>query len=149
MGPRILAAAAVSAFLAALLWADIARRSYVAFSEGEKYLAWHRAPELRKAHWDAWLAAENARLERELAAGRIGAEERRWRGELAGVERDERVAESSLKYAVGWFETAVELLSAPPNPWSSRARERLAEARALWKAELSAQGVALEAFDPR
>lgn len=137
------------ALLGALLWADVARRSYVALREGEKYLAWHRAPESRKAHWDAWLAAENARLDRELAAGRIGADERRWRGELAGVERGERMAESSLKYAVSWFETAVELLSTPGNPWSSRARERLAEARALWKAELAAQGIALEAFDPR
>lgn len=143
---RALAAAGVLAGLAVFVWADLAWRSRAAWLEGEKYLEWHLKPELQRGHWDAWLKAETARLDAEAAAGRISAEERRWRGDLAKAERDERVAESPLKYAVRWFETASELFSPPPSPWSRRARARLSEARALWSAELAASNLKLEDF---
>lgn len=149
VGRRYLAAAGVLAGLAALVWADLAYRSYVALEEGEKHLDWHKDPSLKQAHWDAWLKAERGRLAAEAAAGRIGADELKWRSELAKTERDERVSESSLKYAVRWLETASELFSPPPTPWSRRARERLEEAKALWGRELAASGASLEEFHHR
>lgn len=142
-------AAALAAFLAALVYADVARRAYVACREGERYLLWHRRPELRREHWDAWLKAREASFDAAVARGEMGAIERSWRGRTAKAERDERVSESSLKYAVRWFETAVDLFSTPPSPWAARARAKLGPAREEWRRELAASGLALEDFPSR
>lgn len=149
VGRRILKVSGLLLALGALVWADLARRAYTALNEGERYLAWHDKPELQKDYWDSWLKAEETRLEAEAASGRITARERVWRVAAAKAEHQERLAESPLKYAVRWFETAAELFTPPPTPWSRRARERLEVARLLWSRELAASGLKLEDYSYR
>ena len=104
-------------------------------------MEWSRRPELKKAHFDAELAAREAELSRELAKGRLerGAYERKTA--LARFERDQAVAESSLKYAFVWYQTAAELFSPPECRWTVMARVKMKESRELWKKELDAQKV--------
>lgn len=142
-------AAAVAAILAAAVYADIAARAYWACREGERYLEWHRRPELQREHWDGWLKGREAAFEARRRRGEMNEEELAWRLRLARAERDERSSESPLKYAVRWFETAVDLFSTPPSPWSRRARERLGPAREAWRLESAAQGLRLEDFPYR
>ena len=127
--------------LAAAVWADLALRARSALREGERYMEWHAHPELQRAWWDAWLKAEEKRLDGEAAGGRLTAQEARARRDVARAERDERAAESPLKLAVRWFETGADLFAVPPNPWTSKSRARLEEARGLWRRELAASGV--------
>jgi len=143
---RLALFAAAAALLSGLVWADLASRARRAYLEGERYMEWHAHPERQRAYWDSWLAGEEARRGALVAAGRMSAEESRLRAGLARAERDERVAEDPLKYAVRWYETGADLFSTPPNPWTARTRTRLEEARALWRGELAASGLKPEEF---
>ncbi|MBI3287976.1 MAG: hypothetical protein HYZ74_00480, partial [Elusimicrobia bacterium] len=51
------------------------------------------------------------------------------------------VAESSLKYAFVWYQTAAELFTPPENRWTAEARVKMRQARELWKSELEARKV--------
>lgn len=138
-------AAAAAALLIAAIYgmarADLALRARSAYLEGEKWMEWSRRPELKKAHFDAELAAREGELSRELAKGRLDRAAFERKTGLARFERDQAVAESSLKYAFVWYQTAAELFSPPENRWSALARGRMAEARALWKKELDARKI--------
>jgi len=142
-------ATALVLFLAGLVSADVARRAYVACRAGERYLEWHKDPTLQRAHWDAWLKTREAAFDAAVIRGEMGEGERTWRSRAAKAEHDERVAESALKYAVRWFETASDLFSTPPSPWSARARALLGPAREDWRRELAAKGLALDDFPSR
>jgi hypothetical protein len=136
-----LLAAALLGGVYVLVRADLAVRARSAEREGEKWLEWSRKPELKKAFFDAELAARQSELARELAKGELdrGAYERK--AGLARFERDQAVAESSLKYAYVWYQTAAELFSPPETRWSVRARAKMTETRALWKRELDARHI--------
>ena len=112
-------------------------RARSAYLEGEKYLEWDRRPELKKAHFDAELQRREESLRRE----KLAPEELEQRLILARFERDQRVAESSLKYATVWFQTAVELFSPPESRWVALSRQKMAQTKELWKKELDAKGV--------
>ncbi|MBI5247508.1 MAG: hypothetical protein HY923_10020 [Elusimicrobia bacterium] len=120
---------------------DLVLRARSAYLEGEKWSSWSARPELKKAHFDAELAAREAELSRELAAGRLERAAYERKTGLARFERDQAVAESSLKYAFVWYQTAAELFSPPENRWSIRARAKMIETRALWKKELDAKKI--------
>ncbi|MBI4424687.1 MAG: hypothetical protein HY554_13220 [Elusimicrobia bacterium] len=145
VGDSLARALLVAAALAVLVCVDLGLRARTACHEGEKYLLWHRRRDLQREEWDAWLRREESRLGLEAASGKIAEPERRLRALLARAERDERVAENPLKYAVRWFETARQF-SPPPTPWSRRAAARLGEAKALWRRELAAAGVDPDAY---
>lgn len=141
MTRRLLAALGLAAAVAAIAAGDCVLRARSAYLEGEKWMSWHADPKLKAAHFDAELAARLAALDAEAKSGRLepaAAERKRL---LARFERDQAVAESSAKYAFVWFQTAAELFAKPDNRWARRARERMAEAKALWKAELDARKV--------
>ena len=133
-----LAVAGLIAFVYGAAYVDLVLRARSACLEGEKWLAWNERPELKKAHFDAELEARRAALERERAAGLLTADEYVKQVGLATFERDQAVAESSLKYAVAWFQSGAELFTPPENRWTERSREKLREARGLWKRELEA-----------
>lgn len=120
---------------------DLILRARSAYLEGEKWTEWNAHPELKKAHFDAELAVRETELSRELAAGRLDRAAYERKTGLARFERDQSVAESSLKYAFVWYQTAAELFSPPQNRWSSLARIKMTETRALWKKELEAQKI--------
>ncbi|MFA6317343.1 MAG: hypothetical protein WC943_07985 [Elusimicrobiota bacterium] len=134
----LLACAAAVAGAAVL---DLRLRARSACLEGEKYLAWHREPALKAAHFDAVLAARSKSLESERRRGGLDDAAFSARLKLLKSERDQRVAESSLKYAHAWFQTAVELFAPPENRWTRLARVRLAETTELWKKELDARKI--------
>ena len=74
-------------------------------------------------------------------AGRLGETELQHKIGLAAFERDQAVAESSLKYAYVWFQTAAELFTPPESRWTVRAREKMKTTRELWKKELDAKKI--------
>lgn len=121
--------------------ADLHLRSRSAYLEGEKWMEWSRKPELKKAHFDSELAAREGELARELAKGKIDSATHARKVELARFERDQAVAESSIKYAYVWYQTAAELFSPPENRWAILARGKMTETRALWKRELDARKI--------
>ena len=137
----LLIAAALIAAVYGMARVDLYYRSRSAYLEGEKWMEWSRKPELKKAHFDAELAAREGELSRELAKGLLDKASHDRKAGLARFERDQAVAESSLKYAYVWYQTAAELFSPPENRWSALARVKMGEARELWKKELDAQKI--------
>lgn len=137
----LLTAAGLLAFVYAAACADVVLRARSAYLEGEKWLAWDAHPELKKAHFDAELAARRRTFEAERAAGALSAAEFDKKLGLAAFERDQAVAESSLKYAYVWFQTAAELFTPPESRWTARAREKMKTTRELWKRELDAKKI--------
>lgn len=137
----VLIAAALVAAVYGMVRVDLVLRARSAYLEGEKWEEWNRRPELKKAHFDAELSAREAELSRDLAAGRLEKPAYERKLGLARFERDQAVAESSLKYAFVWYQTAAELFSPPENSWSLKARAKLAPTRELWKKELDAQKI--------
>lgn len=137
----LLTAAGLLAFVYAAACADVVLRARSAYLEGEKWLAWDAHPELKKAHFDAELAERRKKLEAERASGALGAAEFDRKLGLATFERDQAVAESSLKYAYVWFQTAAELFTPPESRWTVRAREKMKTTREAWKRELDAKKI--------
>ncbi len=135
----LLTAAALAAAVYGLALGDVALRGRSAYLEGEKWLEWARKPELKKAHFDAVLAEREAALEKERAT--LSPEAYEKKRALARFERDQALAESSLKYAFVWHRTAAELFAPPETRWTRAARERLPEVRESWRRELAARGV--------
>ncbi|UPT74925.1 MAG: hypothetical protein M0D55_04230 [Elusimicrobiota bacterium] len=137
----VLTAVALAAAVYGAARADLWLRARSAYLEGEKWSQWAAKPELKKAHFDAELAAREAELKRELEAGTLDRAAFERKAGLARFERDQAVAESSLKYAYVWYQTAAELFSPPENRWSVLARAKMGETRELWKKELAARKV--------
>ncbi|MFA6030210.1 MAG: hypothetical protein WC969_10175 [Elusimicrobiota bacterium] len=143
---RLLLAAAAAAAVYAMVCADLALRARSAWLEGEKYMEWNARPELKKAFCESEFARAKAGLDAEKAAGRMGEPEYRQRLELERFRADEAVLESSSKLAYHWYKTAVELFSPPESRWVTRSRARMAEAKALWVAELRARKIPFEDY---
>lgn len=137
----LLTAAGLLAFVYAAACVDVVLRARSAYLEGEKWLSWNEHPELKKAHFDAELAARVKKLEGERGAGKITAAEFEKKSGLARFERDQAVAESSLKYAYVWFQTAAELFTPPESRWVVMSREKMKTTRELWKKELDAKKI--------
>jgi hypothetical protein len=140
-GCAVLIAAALISSVYGMARVDLILRARSAYLEGEKWTEWSRRPELKKAHFDAELAVREGELSRELAKGKLDRAAYERKAGLARFERDQAVAESSLKYAYVWYQTAAELFSPPENRWSVLARAKMTETRALWKKELDAQKI--------
>jgi hypothetical protein len=146
-GRRALAAAAaLTAFVYAATAADTMLRARSALREGERWLEWSDHPERKKAHFDAEFDARRAALDADRASGRLSAEEREKRLLLARFERDRAEADSSLRHAYVWFESAADLFSPPESRWSARARVLMAETRERWRRERLAQGLPAEDY---
>lgn len=139
MRRALLTAGALVLAVYALAVGDVALRGRSAYLEGEKWLEWSRRPELKKAHFDALLAAREKELEKERAS--LSPEAYQKKLALARFERDQSVAESSLKYAYVWYRTSVELFTPPETRWTRAARERMTQTRELWRQELAARGI--------
>lgn len=139
MRRALLTAGALVLAVYGLALGDVALRGRSAYLEGEKWLGWSRDPALKKAHFDALLAAREKELEKERAT--LTPEAYQKKLALARFERDQSVAESSLKYAYVWYRTSVELFTPPETRWTRAARERMAQTRELWRQELAARGI--------
>ena len=137
----LLTAAGLLAFVYVAACADVVLRARSAYNEGEKWLSWNEHPELKKAHFDAELAAQQASLEKDRDAGRLTPVEFEKKLGLARFERDSALAESSLKYAYVWYQTAAELFTPPESRWTAMSRIKMKTTRELWKKELDAKKI--------
>ncbi|MBI3552311.1 MAG: hypothetical protein HY077_07315 [Elusimicrobia bacterium] len=141
MRRTIVAVLACAAAVYAMAAVDLVLRARSAYLEGMKYLEWEKDPPKKKAFFDSALGRKEATLKGELVKGSLNQAEYDERLELARFERDQRVAESSLKYAYVWFQTAVELFSPPESRWVALSRAKMAETKELWKRELQAKHI--------
>ena len=137
----IITVVACMAAVYGIAYVDLVLRARSAYYEGEKYLQWDRNPTLKKNYFDGVLAEKERKLRKQFDAGRLTQPELDQKLELARFERDERVSESSLKYAYTWFQTAVELFTPPESRWVVLCRAKMAETRELWKKELDAKKI--------
>lgn len=133
-------------FVYAVAFVDLTLRARSAFNEGEKYMLWHQKPELKKAALDAELAVQEKGLRDQAVAEKWTAEVLEERLFLARFQRDERLKESSLKYAYVWYKTAVELFTPPESKWVKLCRAKAPVARELWKKELDAQKIPYQEY---
>ena len=122
-------------------YADLVLRARSAYLEGEKYMAWNDRPELKKTALDAELAVREKQLRDEAVSEKWGQDELDQRLSLARFQRDERMKESSLKYAYVWYKTATELFTPPESRWVVLCRAKAPVAKELWKKELDAQKI--------
>lgn len=129
------------AFVYATAYADLVLRARHAYMEGEKYMAWDKDPSLKKASLDAELAAHEAELRAQASREAWPAEQLEQRLFLARFDHDERMKESSLKYAYVWYRTAIELFTPPESKWVALCRARAPVAKELWKKELDAKKI--------
>ncbi len=129
------------AFIFSVAYADLVLRAKAAYLEGEKYMAWDKDPTLKKAALDAELAVKEKDLRERSRRLGWSPEELEQRIFLARFERDERMKESSLKYAYVWYKTAVELFTPPESRWVALCRQKAPVAKELWKKELDAKKI--------
>jgi hypothetical protein len=129
------------AFVYGVAYVDLVLRARSAYFEGEKHMAWAKDGSLKKAALDRELGAREAELRARAAKEGWDAQALEQRLFLARFERDERLKESSLKYAYVWYQTAVELFTPPESKWVALCRQRSVEAKRLWKQELDAQKI--------
>jgi hypothetical protein len=134
------------AFVWAVAFVDLTLRARTAFLEGEKYMLWHEKPELKKASLDAELLSREKALRDEAVRDAWPAEKLEQRLFLARFQRDERMKESSLKYAYVWYKTALELFTPPESKWVKLCRAKAPAAKELWKKELDAQKIPYEEY---
>jgi hypothetical protein len=137
----LLTAAGLLAFVYAAACVDVVLRARSAFLEGEKWLSWNEHPEFKKAHFDSEFDERRRAIERERDSGRLSAGDFDKKMQLASFERDQAVAESSLKYAYVWYQSAAELFTPPESRWTRRAREKMISTRVLWKKELDTKKI--------
>lgn len=129
------------AFVYAVAYADLVLRARSAYLEGEKYMAWNEHPELKKMALDGEYLAQVKELHDRSVRESWTQEVLDQRMFLARFQHDERMKESSVKYAYVWFRTATELFTPPESKWVKLCRERAPVAKALWKKELDAQKI--------
>jgi hypothetical protein len=66
--------------------------------------------------------------------------------ELLDFSKGRKLRESSVKYAYIWYQTVVELFSPPESKWVRLARQKMPEAKELWKKELTAKKIPFEEY---
>jgi hypothetical protein len=132
---------ACAAAVYAMAYVDLVLRARSAYLEGMKYLEWEKDPAPKRAYFDAELAKKEAGLKKEQAAGSLSSADYDERLELARFERDQRMAESNLKYAYVWFRTGAELFSPPESRWVVLSRQEMAVTKDAWKKELEAKHI--------
>lgn len=142
----ILVAGGVLAATYGLIVADLWFRAREAYRQGEKYWQWHFNPEDKKAFLDQDFEKRKHELGRLLSRKRITEANYRERLELASFDHDEAIKESSIKYAYIWYQTVIELFSPPESRWVRKAREKLPQAKELWKKELTQLGIPFEDY---
>jgi hypothetical protein len=144
---RIAALAALCVGLVyACIYCDVVLRARSAYLQGEKYRSWYENPALKKQALDARFAAEKAALDKKHAAKKIADDEYQRQLEIAQFTRDRELEESSIKYAYIWYQTAVELFSPPESKWVKLSREKMPQAKELWKQELRAKNIPFEDY---
>lgn len=130
----------------ALIYVDVVLRSRSAFLQGEKYWRWYENPnEKQEALFDEF-KKEKEKLDKSLSKDAITQEEYEKKIEIIKFNRDQKLNESSIKYAYVWYQTVIELFSPPESKWVKMARNKMPQAKELWKKELKEKNIPFEDY---
>jgi hypothetical protein len=129
-----------------LIWNDVRSRAKEAYMEAEKYMSWHKDPQLKQAHFNKLFVEEKEKLTEHLRRNKIDDNEYRRKLDVLEFDRDFHMNESSLKYAYQWYKDTYELFSPPESKWVVMARQKAPQTLALWKEELDAKGIKYEDY---
>jgi hypothetical protein len=135
-----------AALVYALIYADVYLRARSAYLEGEKYYSWYLNPAEKNKALAEELAKEKAKLDGKLASGKMAKDEYAQQLEIIQFDNEQKLKESSIKYAYIWYQTVVELFSPPETKYVKLAREKMPKAKELWKKELTDKGVPFEDY---
>lgn len=130
----------------AMVYVDVMLRARSAYMEGEKYWRWNDNPQEKKDALEKEFQKAKAEFDKKLSRNKVTQEEYNKQLEVIKFKRDERIAESSIKYAYIWYQTTVELFSPPESRWVKLSREKMPKAKELWKQELKAKKIPFEDY---
>ena len=129
-----------------LIYIDVVLRARSAYIEGEKYWQWHANPGQKEGALLAEFNKEKSVIDKKLEKGKITKEEYGRQLDILKFNHEEKLKESSIKYAYVWYQTAVELFSPPESRWVRLSREKMPKAKELWKKELTEKGIPFEDY---
>lgn len=136
----------VIAVVYGMIYVDVILRAKEAYQEGEKFWRWHEHPEEKKQALTQKWDQEKADLDRQLAKGKITQEQYQQKLDLAKFDLEQGLEESSIKYAYIWYQTAVELFTPPESKWVVLSRQKMPQAKEIWKQELRAKNIPFEEY---
>lgn len=122
---------------------DVFMRAKEAYNEGIKYLNWHYNPQLKKQYFEKEYEKKLEKLKKK----KLTKEEYENELELLEFEKNERINESSIKYAYQWFKDCYELFSPPESIYVKRARLLAPECKMLWREELERKKIPYEEYN--
>jgi len=137
---------AIIILMYAMVYVDVMLRARTAYNEAEKYYYWHENPEAKKQDLKTKYDNEIKALDARLSKNKIKKEEYDREIEVSKFNYDREMEESSIKYAYVWYQTVVELFSPPETKWVKLSRQKLPQARELWKKELEGKGIKVEDY---
>lgn len=129
-----------------MIYVDVIMRAREAYCEGEKYWSWHFHPEEKRTYLELDLAKEINAVEKKFTRGKIDKTQYEQEIHIAQFNFKEALEESSIKYAYVWYQTAVELFSPPESKWVKLSREKMKEAKEMWKQELKEKNIPFEDY---
>jgi hypothetical protein len=129
-----------------LIYVDVVLRARSAYLEGEKYWSWYQDPKLKDAAVQNWYLSEKGKLDIKLSKNTVTKDEYDRQLELLDFTKNQKLRESSIKYAYVWYQTVVELFSPPESKWVKLAREKMPKAKELWKKELTDKKIPFEEY---
>ena len=141
----ITAAACVMAVYT-LVYVDVILRARSACLEGDKYWSWYENPKLKEAAVSDWYNLEKQKLDSSLSKNKINKDDYDRQVEILGFTKEQKLKESSIKYAYIWYQTVVELFTPPESKWVKIAREQMPKAKELWKQELRSKNIPFEEY---
>ena len=121
-------------------------RARSAYLEGEKYWSWYENPPEKEKALNAEFEKKKIELDAKLSKSKISKDEYGQNLEIIKFNRDQKMKESSIKYAYIWYQTVVELFQPPESKWVKLSREKMPKAKELWKQELRARNVHFEDY---
>jgi hypothetical protein len=130
----------------ALIYVDVILRARSAYMEGEKYFSWYKNPELKAQVLNAEFEKEKAKLDKKLSKGKVTQDDYNKELDIAKFDTQQKLGDSSIKYAYVWYQTVVELFSPPESKWVKLSREKMPVAKELWKKELTQKGIPFEDY---
>ena len=130
----------------ALIYIDVVLRARSAYLEGEKYWYWYEHPEAKKEALDNEFDKNKKVLEQKLAKKKISQNDYEKELDVLNFTHEQKLKESSIKYAYIWYQTVVELFSPPDSKWVKMAREKMPKAKELWKKELIEKKIPFEDY---
>lgn len=129
-----------------MIYIDVVMRARSAYYEGEKYWSWHSNPQDKRAFLEQKLAQEINAVDKKFERGEIDKIQHEQEIHVAKFNFKETLEESSIKYAYVWYQTAVELFSPPESKWVIRSREKMKQAKEMWKQELKEKNIPFEDY---